>query len=505
MVSRADSARCSLPQKISVLAAGLFLTFTAAPIVTAAPMMQAGSLALRHDIQLLADRGLIQGPVTSWPLAWGSILEDLGQVDLASQSKQVVDAVIRVRRRADWETQTDRWFFNGEAGLAENPERIRSFENTPRGSEFAAIGATRTGDRFSIDLNVQAVNSAQDEDTWRADRSMVAVRAGNWSFSASTYERFWGPGWDGSLILSNNARPIPSLSIDRIFTDPFKSKWLNWLGPWDLSVVFGQLEEERAVPNAQFFGLRFAFRPMPSLEIGLSRTALWCGDDRPCGFDTFLDLFRGRDNSGDDGVSADDEPGNQLAGLDLRWSLALPNHSLAVYGQFIGEDEAGGLPSRFIGQGGLEFSGYWSDRWSFRSYVEFAATSCQFNESSERFNCAYNHSIYQTGYRYRSRAIGHGADNDSRLVSAGLIMVDADDLQWRMLLRHGALNRGGTPDPANSLTPTEQELTSIDIGHTRAFLRGELDIGVGYEKTRDIVSGVDQDEGRIYVQWRSGY
>ena len=40
----------------------------------------------------------------------------------------------------------------------------------------------------------------------------------------------------------------------------------------------------------------------------------------PCDFSTLVDLLSGRDNLGDDGISAGNEPGNQMAGVDLRWS-----------------------------------------------------------------------------------------------------------------------------------------------------------------------------------------
>ena len=39
------------------------------------------------------------------------------------------------------------------------------------------------------------------------DGSYIAARLGNWSASFGQVERWWGPGWDGSLILSTNARP----------------------------------------------------------------------------------------------------------------------------------------------------------------------------------------------------------------------------------------------------------------------------------------------------------
>ena len=46
----------------------------AATAAQAGPFLPAGDIALRHDIQLLADHGVISGPVTSWPLAWGPLL-----------------------------------------------------------------------------------------------------------------------------------------------------------------------------------------------------------------------------------------------------------------------------------------------------------------------------------------------------------------------------------------------------------------------------------------------
>ncbi len=471
----------------------------------AGPYIPAGDLALRHDIQILADSGVIKGPTSTWPLAWGPILADLADVDATTLSPAVGDALGRVQDRANWETRTNELTFNAKVGAADNATRIRSFQNTPRGKVEVGVGVSWTDEWFSIDLNFQGADSDQDDDEFRIDDSLIGVVLGNWSVAASTQQRWWGPGWDGSLILSNNARPFPSLTIDRVFTDAFETKWLSWLGPWDLTVMFGQLEEERVVPEAQFFGMRFNFRPIPSLEIGVSRSAQWCGDGRPCDLDTFVDLLLGRDNRGGSGIDLENEPGNQLAGLDFRWSPALFGMPVSFYGQFIGEDEAGGFPSRYIGQVGLESSGYVRNRWSFRWYVESTATTADFLKADEFFNYAYNHGIYRTGYRFRSRSVGHGADNDARLISAGLILVDDEDAQWRGHIRYGALNRGGAPDLRNTLTPTRKDIASIDLSHSRVFSFGVVDVGAGYESIDDVVSGQPDDGGRFYLQWRSSY
>ena len=345
---------------------------------TAGPVIEPGDTALRHDIQRLADYGIIKGPTSTWPLAWGPILEDLREADVTSLPPAVADSVGRLRLRGRIETQTDILGYKAEIGVSEKPTRIRSFQNTPRGKAEVSVGAEWLGDWLSVDLNVQGVDSDQDSDEFRADSSMIGVVIGNWSIAASTQDRWWGPGWDGSIILSNNARPIPSLTLDRVFTDAFKSKWLSWLGPWDLNVIFGQLEKERAVPNAQFFGMRVNFRPRDTLEVGVSRTAQWCGDGRPCSFDVFVDLFFGRDNIGDAGIGVENEPGNQMAGFDFRWAPRVFGSAFAAYGQFIGEDEAGGFPSRYLGQLGAEWSGYLVDRWSTKVFGEFAARPVNF-------------------------------------------------------------------------------------------------------------------------------
>lgn len=490
-----------LHAQIRLAIALVFCSFASA---MAGPYIPAGDLLLRHDIQVLADAGVIKGPTTTWPLAWGPILHDIRDADALSLKPGVADALGRVRDRASWETRSRELTFNAKVGVADNATQIRSFQNTPRGKVEVAAGAGWIDDWFSLELNVQGVDSDQDADEVRADESLIGVVAGNWSVAASTQQRWWGPGWDGSLILSNNARPIPSLTIDRIFTDAFETKWLSWLGPWDFSVMFGQLEKERAVPNAQFFGMRFNFRPIPSLELGLSRSAQWCGDGRPCDASTFADLFLGRDNVGDAGVGAENEPGNQMAGVDFRWSPSFSNIPVAAYGQFIGEDEAGGFPSRYLIQVGIEGSGFMRQAWSYRWFAELAGTSCDFI-SDDLFNCAYRQGIYRSGYTFRSRTIGHGADNDARLVSAGWLMVDERESQWHVLLRYGDLNRGGDPDPVHTLTATKQDLFSLDISHSRAFAFGVVDLGIGHEKINDHASSSSFADTRFFLQWRSSY
>lgn len=482
-----------------------FLLFGCWPLaISASPYLSAGDTALRNDIQRLADYGVITGPTTTWPLAWGPILADIEAFEIdAPTPVDVVDALARVRARGEQETRSRELFFDARVSAAEKPKRLRSFEDTPRGRGEISAGFTWNDDWFTASVNAQALDVPEDQEALRLDRSVVAASLGSWSVGVSTLERWWGPGWDGSLILSNNARPMPAISIDRQSTDAFQTRWLSWLGPWDLSVQFGRMESDRHIPRAQFFGMRFNFRPLSSLEIGLSRTAQWCGEGRPCDLGVFVDLLVGNDNRGDGEITSDNEPGNQLAGFDFRWTPRPFGLPVAVYGQLIGEDESGYRPSKYLGQFGVETTGVVMNRWSYRGFAEYAGTSCSFFKSSDRFNCAYNHGVYETGYRYRGRSIGHPADNDARVASAGFIAVDANASEWAATLRFGKLNRGGAPDPRNSLTQTGQDIASLDLRHSRSFSFGEISVGAGVERIEDVISGSTDNDLRFFLQWQS--
>jgi hypothetical protein len=262
----------------------LFLTcLTAAFFATTAttgPWVKQGSSELRHDIQVLVDAGLIRGAVTTWPLSWGDIAAGL-QNPPDDMPLYVAAAFNRVKRRSLEEVKVGEWKFEATASATANPRQIRTFEDTPREDVEAGVGVNWTGDIFTLRLKGEYAPDASDGDDWRLDGSYAGVTLGNWMLPASALDRWWGPGWQASSILGNNARPIPALMLERNSTRAFNQKWLGWVGTWDLTSFWGQLGEDQDVPNANLFGLRINFRPLKSLEIGLSRTAQMCATGGP--------------------------------------------------------------------------------------------------------------------------------------------------------------------------------------------------------------------------------
>jgi len=476
-------------------AASLALTATFVFPAAADPWLAPGDARLRHDLQLLSDAGIVHAPLTAWPVSWAEVARDVRSAGDDRERPAHIDAALaRVRAAAAEATQVGVW--RGEASISgsEQPMSLRRFSDVPREHAEASAGMQYTGERFALRLQVMAVESASDGKTARADGSYVGAVFGNWMLSAGYMDRWWGPGWESSLIYGTNQRPIPSITIERNYSDAPEHPWLSWIGQWRLVATMGQLEGNRDdAPDARFFGMRATWKPHPRLEVGISRSAQWCGEGRPCDAGTFWDLLTGYDND----QAPAEQPGNQMAGFDLRWSL--PWAPVAVYAQAIGEDEANYMPSKYLGLFGAEVWGGWGER-SWRAHVEYSDTTCAFYESDPQFGCAYQNGIYSDGYQYRDRSIGHALDGDSQQFAVGAMLVNRDGSSWELAGQSAKVNRESA-NVVHSVARFATEIQSADVYYRRMLLGGDLSLGLGYEDRNQMGVSDGGAKLRAFVKW----
>lgn len=411
------------------------------PLAQAAPWIEPGDEQLRHHVQVLADAGILQTPITTWPLMWGAVARDLERADQSGLDDALQWSLAYVRFAFAQASDSPRLALY--AGGAAEPAAITDFGSDQREQNEARVEADWVGEHLAARLRATWAPDAADGKDYRLDGSYMAGLLGNWSVSAAAIDRWWGPGWQTSLLLSHNARPIPAVQLQRHFSDPFQTRWLSWIGPWTLSLFAGQLEAERAVPDAKLLGARLAVRPLSALELGFSRTAQWGGEGRPQNLDSLLDLLAGNDNTADDALPGDDkEPGNQLGAVDLRWHFSLLQTQSAFYMQYTGEDESGAFPSRGMDLAGLE-TAFATGRVFHRIAIEYI-DSMAGAHGDNRPNTAYEHHLYQSGYRYRSRPLAATFDNDTRAIvlRADHYFADGNQFSWSAQRLH--LNRDST-------------------------------------------------------------
>lgn len=467
------------------------------------PLARPGDMLLRHDIRLLVDVGVINIPLNTWPIPWGNILDQLGNAGRAAATPAASAAIRRLRDRARWELDSREFYLTGWASAAAEPRIIRTFEDTPRAEAEAGLAFSWTGNRFTVNLSAAYADNPADGEEFRPDDTYAGMALGNWMVTAGWQQRWWGPGNDASSILSSNARPRPGVTLQRNLSTPFETRWLSWMGPWALTTFMEYLDDERATKDPLLWGFRFGFRPLSGLEINVTRTAMWCGEGRPCDFSAFVDVLKGNDNKGQN-TTPEDEPGNQLAGYDIRWSLP-KKIPVALYMQWTAEDGRGqGVPlGNFLRLVGAEHWGTLGGV-THRTHVEVAETTCReggFGSSDKKPNCAYNHPLYPTGYRYNKRVMGHSIDGDGRSYSLGSTWVESAGHTWNLSLRYMEINIEGSPDARHSISPTPQEITDVQVSHVRITRYGRFHVGIGYSRTDDDVSGETRSDATGFLRW----
>jgi len=217
---------------------------------------------------------------------------------------------------------------------------------------------------------------------------------------------WWGPGYHGSLLMSNNAEPFKMVKLST--PGPIKLPWIfSGLGPFKFVWFLTQLEKDRPVAEPKLTGMRVNFKPHPAVELGLSRAIIFDGDGRPkYTLGDYWKAFSGRNEA----LSGNRE-NNQLAGFDasvlLPVNWLMPAKSIKLYTDWVGEDEAGGLPSKWGRLFGAKFYDILGTGKTDLD-IEYANNHVQGSP-----NVFYTHGVYDPGYWYKGRIIGHHMGTDA--------------------------------------------------------------------------------------------
>lgn len=227
--------------------------------------------------------------------------------------------------------------------------------------------------------------------------------------------QWWGPGNDASTIRSDASRPVVGLMLQRDEQKPFDTPWLSWLGSWQYQLSAGQLQQYESPQRPKLFAARFTSAPLNILDLGLSRVMMWGGKGRPETPGSFRDALVGYDNTGDPAR----DPGNQMAGIDFRLKMtALTGLPLSLYGQIVGDDQAGVLPSHNTLLGGIEGHHTWQTR-HINWYTEIADTRSGLKDTG----IIYSHFCYHDGYYQQGAPLGDSMGGDGTRYAAKLELV----------------------------------------------------------------------------------
>jgi len=424
----------------------LLLSLIFSKLLMAEPWVDTRDIWLRADIETLAEIGVIRVPINTYPLMWAGIVKDMDLTPIGRVPDEYKSTYWRVKRAAK-RALSDKPIHSLTLSGANSEQVIRQYGDNSRGkAEVSARKAGLSGN-FAWNIEVSRVYEPQDQQETRYDHSYLAAILGNWVVSAGYVEKWWGPSWQSANLLSNNARPLPGIMIQRNYSDPAESIFLSWLGHWAVNAFVSELDDPRTVLNSTLSGISFTFRPHRSVEIGLRSTAISGGDGRNDSFTSLLDNWFANGNCDETDLLNPlnncgeyyTDSGNRLAGYDVKISNPF-GAPVSFYASSYGESESELLPSKAITQFGLTgnftaFDGHW--KW-------YAETSNTVLDDAE-YNLAYENEIYQTGYRYYQGAIGSTFDNDSEINTLGLIGNLNRYNQIQLVFSDISLNLDGDP------------------------------------------------------------
>ncbi|MDC1089797.1 capsule assembly Wzi family protein [Emcibacteraceae bacterium] len=483
---------------IRPLIAGIAFTFITTN-VSAQQWAPVGDSNLRRDVELLKTFDIVQGPVNTWPMSWKQITNNINISMDQTYPAHVARAIDRVRSKIPNKG------FRGSltARYTNEPSLVRGFDDTARSDADMNISAGITEEKLDANVSVNYRNEVNfDNSKINFDGSYVATNLGNWSLYAGAIDRWWGPGQENTLILSSNARPMISAGLRRIDPKPFKTKWLSWMGPWTWDMFVANMGKDRHIPDALMVGMRLGFEPVKNFEIGLSRTMQLCGEGRPCEADTWVKSIIGiwdLDNTG-----TLNEPGNQLASIDLAYSFNFDDKVIRIYAEGTAEDEWKILPyqfSRLIGSTLTMPIGEGGDNLRFNIELSDSGDTERWLYGKRYLGTMYNHSIYRTGHRYDGLTLGHSLDSGSKLASIKAEYVSSEGNSLGVILSRATLNWDDTN--RNVISANSQSYSKVEFQATRSFSLGVISAKIALQsKAITLTQGV-LPKGIVNIMWQT--
>lgn len=205
------------------------------------------------------------------------------------------------------------------------------FQHSPSAPALSPAQLQFIADRDRLPLGQAAPFSAVDR--LRLLDAYVGMNVHGWQISFGKQSLEWGPGPGGSLLLSNNAEPIPMLRISPVEARQLPGL-LKFLGPVRFEQFYGRLDGHNVASQPWIYGQKISIKPLPSLEFSYGRTTLVGGTGHPLTAGNFFRSLTGRVDPATGSV-----PGDSRSSADWTWRLPGLRNTAVFYGEFEADDD----------------------------------------------------------------------------------------------------------------------------------------------------------------------
>lgn len=292
-----------------------------------------------------------------------------------------------------------------ESDLAFFSENFLGLKN---GHRYSTNGITKLNLKSNLKKTSSqlSLNYSGDE-KYNLDGSYLQHTSGMMTIGVGSIDRHWSFSENTSLILSKNARPTKSIFLK--LENEFKYDWLSSKANWSFEAFNGFTEGALNNTRSMLTGVRVILTPAEGLNFELAQTSQWGGKGYSSGMTALRSALLSDTNLGSNSNI------NKMAGFGISYEIPTKILPLRIYGQTIGEDEAGNLPSCLTYLAGLEWS---NTKFDYPISVGFEAIDTRINETSHR-NCGPNTMYNNSTYKYTNYGKTMGAEIDTEGTSFG--------------------------------------------------------------------------------------
>ena len=263
-----------------------------------------------------------------------------------------------------------------------------------------------------------------NEDTdFNIEDAHVRINPTGWNteYAIGRSSMWWGPGFHGSVLMTDNAFPMDALRINNIW--PFRlpgvfKKMGRWTGTWFIS----RLEKKFNPSHVMVSGWKLDYIPAGFLKLGIGHILMFGGKGvNMLGFNHFIGTSSLFFSAG----GGSDEPENHIMSFDAQVFLRRIDRFLPIatgaklYGEIGAEDEAKSIPVDLAHVIGAYFTDVFKVP-GFDVKAEFAKFHQVF----------YTHFKYISGYTHKGNFIGHHAGGDSEDMALSAIFNFPDEYKF---------------------------------------------------------------------------
>ena len=290
--------------------------------------------------------------------------------------------------------------------VAANSVRFLGLQNNLRSSDK---GISKLDIEYDTDNLLSQISLNYDGyDNFNLDRSYLQYSSGIATFGVGAIERNWSFSDKTSLILSHNASPFKSVYLN--LENEFKYNWMPSKAYWTLEAFNGLTKGSLKNGESMLLGIRAILSPIEGLDFELVQTSQWGGKGYNNGISALGSaLLFDTNNSSNSNT-------NKMAGFGISYLIPSNLFPLRIYGQTIGEDDAGNLPSCYAYLAGLEWT---NTKIKYPTILSIEAINTRIDKTTNGY-CGPNTMYNNNTYDYTNNGTSMGAEIDSEGTSLGL-------------------------------------------------------------------------------------